>query len=104
MALIGIHRLKSHAALILDGLLRHLLGKLGEGFLALAAVILGVNADVQMFLAAAVDNVVCEVLYRVERLAAAADYRAHAAAGKLNVDSAVITRGNGDVRLDAHAV
>ena len=44
------------------------------------------------------------MLDRVERLAAAADDRAHVAAGQVHVHAAVFTRGDLDLCLDAHVL
>ena len=104
MALVGIHRLKRHAALVLDGLGGHLLRQTHERLLALGAVALGIDADVHVFIAAAVDGVIGQVLDRVERLAAAANDCAHVAAGQVHVHAAVFTRGDLDLRLDAHVL
>ena len=57
-----------------------------------------------VLIAAAVDGVIGQVLDRVERLAAAADDRAHVAAGQVHVHAAVFTRGDLDLRLDAHVL
>ena len=102
MTLIGIHRLKRHAALVLDGLGGHLLGQTHERLLALGAVALGIDADVHVLIAAAVDRIVGQVLDGIERLAAAADDGAHTAAGQIHVHTAVVTRGDVDLRLNAH--
>ena len=104
MALVGIHRLKRHAALVLDGLCGHLLRQTHERLLTLGAVALGIDTDVHMLITAAIDGVIGQVLDRVERLAAAADDRAHVAAGQVHVHAAVFTRGDLDLRLDAHVL
>ena len=104
VALIGVHGLERHAALVLDDLGGHLLGEVHEALLALGAVALGVHADVAALVAAAVHGVVGEVLYGVERLAAAANYGAHAGAGEVHQDAAVVAVGDLDLGLHAHAL
>ena len=54
--------------------------------------------------AAAVDGIVGEVLEGVQGLAAAADDGAHARAGQLYQQPAVVTVAYLNLRLDAHAV
>ena len=73
MALIGVHRLKRDVAAVLDDLARDLLRQPLQRFLALAAVVLGVDVDAHALVLAAVDGVVGQMLDGVERLAAAAD-------------------------------
>ena len=104
MALIGVHRLQGHAALVLDGFLRHLLGQVGQGLLPLAAVVLGIHTDVHVLVAAAVDHIVGQVLDGVQSFAPAADDSAHAAAGEIDVDAAVVAGADLNVRLDIHAL
>ena len=72
--------------------------------LSLGAVALGVDTDVHVLIAAAVDGIIGQVLDRVERLAAAANDRAHVAAGQVHVHAAIFTRGDLDLRLDAHVL
>jgi len=68
------------------------------------AVALGVDTDMHVLIAAAVDGIIGQVLDRVERLAAAANDCAHVAAGQVHVHAAIFTRGDLDLRLDAHVL
>jgi hypothetical protein len=52
MTLIGVHRFECHAAFVLDGLFRHFFSELCERFLPLGAVVLRIDTDAQVFLAA----------------------------------------------------
>ena len=104
MALVGVHGLQSHAALVLKGLGGHFLGQVHQRILPLAAVVLGVHADVHVLLAAPVEGVVHQVLDGVQGLAPAADHGAHVLAGEFHIQAAALPGGDGDVGLDVHAL
>ena len=102
VTLVGVHRFQSHAALVLDCFLCHLFRKLGEGFLPLGTVVLGIDAHTQMLLGAVVDRIVGEVLDGVQRFASAPDHGAHAGTGEVDHDSAAFPFSHVDLRLDTH--
>ena len=76
--LVGVHRLEEHVLFVLDRSPRHLAGEDPERFLALCAVVLDVDLDLDgLFTAldpcASLTRQIHEELDRVERLAVVAD-------------------------------
>ena len=104
VALIGIHRFKSHAALVLDDLCGHFLGKANERLLTLCTVALGIDGNVHMLVAAAVDHIIGQMLDSVECLASAAYHGAHVGARKVHNDALAVTGGYLNIRLGSHAL
>ena len=83
MTFVGIHRLQREIAAILDSLCSHLVGKLLEGFLTLAAIVACINADTQTLFTVAVDGIAGQILDRVECVSAAADQKSDILADEL---------------------
>ena len=99
--LVGVHRLEEHVLFVLDRSPRHLAGEDPERFLALCAVVLDVDLDLDglfaaLYPGASLARQVHEELDRVERLAVVADEDALIVAG--DVDRRVDGRrlGNGE--------
>ena len=82
MALISVHGLQGDVSAVFRHLCADLFGQALQGFLPLCPVGLSVDIDADPLCLAAVDGVVCQVLDRVEGVAAAAPSPPDSPAGK----------------------
>ena len=105
MALVSIHRLEGDVAAVLGDLTGNLFRKALKALLALFAVILGIDLHAHaVFLAAAVDAVIRQLLDGVERFAAAADQRAELFALEIDLVAALFALVDLDLGSGIHVL
>ena len=104
MTLIGVHGLQCHAAAVFDDLGGHLVGQADERLFSLGPVVLGVQRNMDMLLAAAVDGVVHQMLNGIQGLAPAADDGAHVGTVHDDVDAVVVRIGELQAGFHVHVL